>query len=36
MSPQAAKWLFRWTQPVVPWDEQEVEVNYGTRVQIVI
>ena len=35
MSPQAAKWLFRWTQPVVPWDEQEVEVNYGTRVQIV-
>jgi lipoprotein-anchoring transpeptidase ErfK/SrfK len=31
MTPQAAKWLFRWTLPVVPATEQEIWVNYGTR-----
>lgn len=34
MTPQAAKWLFRWTQPVVPSSEQEVWVDFGTRVRI--
>lgn len=31
MTPQAAKWLFRWTQPIVPATEQEIWVNYGTK-----
>lgn len=34
MSSQAAKWLYRWTQPVVPAEEQEVWVGYGTEVII--
>lgn len=34
MTPQAAKWLYRWTNPRVPADEAEVWVNYGTQVRI--
>jgi hypothetical protein len=34
MLPHAAKWLFRWTLPVVPGNEQEVWVDYGTPVVI--
>jgi hypothetical protein len=34
MTPQSARWLYRWTLPVVPSFEQEVWVDYGTRVQI--
>jgi len=34
MTPQAAKWLFRWTRPVVPSQEKEVWLDYGTYVAI--
>ena len=34
MTPAAAKWLYRWTSPVVPAEEQEVWVSYGTEVNI--
>lgn len=34
MTPEAAKWLYRWTTPVVPAEEQEVWVNYGTQADI--
>ncbi len=34
MTPQAAKWLYRWTHPVVPAEEEEVWVRYGTFVRI--
>jgi lipoprotein-anchoring transpeptidase ErfK/SrfK len=34
MTPAAAKWLYRWTTPVVPAEEQEVWVSYGTEVNI--
>jgi lipoprotein-anchoring transpeptidase ErfK/SrfK len=30
----AAKWLYRWTLPVVPAEEQEVWLNHGTRTKI--
>lgn len=36
MTPQAAKWLYRWTHPVVPSYEQEIWVDYGTSVDIYI
>lgn len=32
MSPDAAKWFYRWTQPLVPPEEQEVWLDYGTSV----
>ncbi len=34
MTLEAAKWLYRWTQPVVPPERWEVWVNYGTPVQV--
>lgn len=34
MTPASAKWLYRWTTPVVPADQQEVWVSYGTSVAI--
>jgi len=34
MTPAAAKWLYRWTTPVVPSHEQEVWVDYGTLVRV--
>jgi lipoprotein-anchoring transpeptidase ErfK/SrfK len=36
MTPEAAKWLYRWTLPVVPAEEQEVWVNYGSRARVVL
>lgn len=36
MTPQASKWLYRWTTPVVPPSEPEVWVSYGTKVRIAI
>jgi lipoprotein-anchoring transpeptidase ErfK/SrfK len=34
MTPQAAKWLYRWTQPVVPSGQMERRTEAGTRVLI--
>jgi hypothetical protein len=34
LTPQAAKWLYRWTQPVVPPNEQMVYESYGTGVDV--
>ena len=34
LTPEASKWIYRWTLPVVPADEQESWVSYGTRVEI--
>lgn len=35
LPPQAARWIYRWTQPVVPPDEQQVYVDYGTTVDVI-
>jgi len=35
MTLDAAKWLFRWTNPVVPKHEQEVWKGHGTAVRVV-
>ena len=35
LPPQAARWLYRWTQPVVPSGEQQVYVDYGTTVDVI-
>ncbi len=32
LTPEAAKWLYRWTEPYVPFDEDYVETDHGTRV----
>ena len=34
MTPQAAKWLFRWTMPTVPFEKEYVYGVVGTRVDI--
>ena len=34
LPPQAARWIYRWTQPVVPAGEQMVYVDYGTAVDV--
>src|SRR3972149_6247476 len=34
MNPEAAHSLYRWTYPVVPRDEMEVWVSYGTSVKV--
>jgi lipoprotein-anchoring transpeptidase ErfK/SrfK len=34
LTSQAAKWLYRWTQPVVPPNEQMVYEKYGTGVDV--
>jgi lipoprotein-anchoring transpeptidase ErfK/SrfK len=34
LTPEAAKWLYRWTLPVVPSDEQQVWEDFGTKVQV--
>jgi hypothetical protein len=36
LSPSAAKWLYRWTRPVVPSSEMESWVSYGTNVHIAL
>jgi hypothetical protein len=35
MTPAAAKWIYRWTIPVVPHDEIMVFKNYGTSLDII-
>jgi hypothetical protein len=34
MTPQAAKWLFRWTRPTVPPDKPLAYGHIGTKVEI--
>ena len=34
MTPQAAKWLFRWSMPTVPPDKELIYGHVGTRVEI--
>jgi lipoprotein-anchoring transpeptidase ErfK/SrfK len=36
LTPQAAKWLYRWTRPVVPMHEQQLWSGDGTKVLIKI
>jgi len=36
LTPQAAKWLYRWTQPVVPMHERQMWSGTGTRALIKI
>jgi lipoprotein-anchoring transpeptidase ErfK/SrfK len=35
LNPKAAKWIYRWTEPYVPFDEDYVETENGTRVTVV-
>lgn len=35
LSPQAARWLYRWSLPTVPYDSQLVYKGYGTSVTII-
>jgi lipoprotein-anchoring transpeptidase ErfK/SrfK len=35
LSPQAAKWIYRWTIPIVPSREQRVYETYGTSVFVI-
>jgi lipoprotein-anchoring transpeptidase ErfK/SrfK len=34
LTPQAAKWLFRWTTPSVPHDKELIYGYVGTKVEI--
>jgi len=36
LTPQSAKWLFRWTMPTVPFDKEYVYGLVGTRVDIAL
>lgn len=35
LTPSAAKWLFRWTEPTVPAGDEYAYKNYGTMVEII-
>lgn len=35
LSPQAARWIYRWTSPIVPADDDYVESDSGTWVKVV-
>jgi lipoprotein-anchoring transpeptidase ErfK/SrfK len=35
LTPSAAKWLYRWTVPVVPPNSQDVYEDYGTAVDVI-
>jgi lipoprotein-anchoring transpeptidase ErfK/SrfK len=35
LTPQDAKWIYRWTLPSVPAEEQEVIESTGTRVDVI-
>jgi hypothetical protein len=35
MTPEAAKWIYRWTEPFVPVDDDYVESESGTRVVVI-
>jgi hypothetical protein len=34
LTPEAARWIYRWTEPVVPFGEDYVESDAGTRVVV--
>jgi lipoprotein-anchoring transpeptidase ErfK/SrfK len=34
LSPKAAKWIYCWTEPFVPYDDDYEETEYGTRVVV--
>jgi len=34
LTPKAAKWIYRWTNPFVPLDKDYVESDFGTRVVV--
>lgn len=34
LTPEAAKWVYRWTEPIVPVEEDYVESDNGTRVVV--
>lgn len=36
LTPMAAKWIYRWTLPVVPADSQRVYEDYGTPVNVIL
>ncbi len=36
LTPQAARWFYRWTQPIVPAETQQVYENYGTHVDVIV
>lgn len=35
LTPKAAKWIYRWTQPEVPFGEQFTYQKFGTRVEVI-
>ncbi|MEJ2353252.1 MAG: L,D-transpeptidase, partial [Anaerolineales bacterium] len=35
LTSRAAKWIYRWTLPVVPPDQQRVYEDFGTRVDVI-
>jgi hypothetical protein len=35
LTPQSAKWIYRWTQPYVPPSEQRVYENFGTILDVI-
>jgi hypothetical protein len=35
LTPKAAKWIYRWTVPVVPPNKIDVYENYGTNVEVI-
>ncbi len=35
LTPKASKWIYRWTLPVVPPDQQRVYEDYGTAVDVI-
>ena len=35
LTPQAAKWIYRWTLPVVPPNEQKMYNEFATRVDVI-
>ena len=34
LTPEAAKWIYRWTDPFVPVNKDYVETDYGTRIVV--
>jgi len=34
LTPEASKWIYRWTEPFVPFGEDYVETDYGTKVLV--
>jgi len=36
LTPQAAKWLYRWSSPTVPYEKEFVYAQEGTRVSVIV